>query len=107
MTQDEVVKLAVQLVVIAGLIGPAVEAVVTFLVWAIGRLPGNPVLPAAAKVALAGILAIGGSAVIAGAMGWMPWGQVWVAAIFGLAAWLVAHGDHRAGAANEAASRSM
>jgi type IV secretory pathway TrbD component len=30
-----------------------------------------------------------------------------VAAIFGLAAWLVAHGDHRAGAANEAASRSM
>jgi hypothetical protein len=101
MTQDEVVKLGLQLVAIAGLIGPAVEAAITFLVWLLGRWGIQ--LPPPVKLYLAGLLSIGGSAAIAGGMGWMPWmpwHTVWVASIFGLAAWLVAHANHKASVAN-------
>jgi hypothetical protein len=98
MTQDEVVRLGLQLVAIAGLIGPAVEAAITFLVWLLGRWDLE--LQPTGKRYLAGLLSIGGSAAIAGGMGWMPWNTVWVAAIFGLAAWLVAHANHRASVTN-------
>jgi hypothetical protein len=98
MTQDEVVKLGLQLVAIAGLIGPAVEAAITFLVWLVKRL-GWELLPPV-KLYLGGLLSIGGSAAIAGGMRWMPWHTVWVAAIFGLAAWLVVHEYHEASVAN-------
>ena len=99
MSIEEAVKLGAQLVAIAALIGPAVEFAISLIVvilHRVGVMPG-PI----EKRALAALLSIGGSAALAGGMGLVPWPQVWIPAIFGLAAWLLAHANHKASVAAE------
>jgi hypothetical protein len=95
---NDYLKIAGELTAVAVVLGPLVEFVVTLIVWLASL--AKKTVPAVVKQLLAGVLSIGGAALVAGAGGIVPWPQVWIGAVFGLASWLLANANHKASVAN-------